>query len=97
VAMDSSYTNLHHSAPTADGRRGLARRRRLAAAATPRRGRRSQVVGGVVRPARFERATHRFVARTGEGLDHHQDGLRSSEQSGQAAARMRRRLSSQAR
>ena len=34
---------------------------RLVATATPRRGRRPQAVEGVVRPARFERATYRFV------------------------------------
>jgi hypothetical protein len=38
----------------------------------PRR-RRPQVVEEVVRPARFERATYRFVARTGEKADHDQD------------------------
>jgi hypothetical protein len=47
--------------------------RRLVATATPRRGRCPQVVEKVVRPARFERATYRFVARTREGTDHHQD------------------------
>lgn len=45
----------------------------LVATATPRRGPRSQVVEGVVRPARFERATYRFVARAGEDVDHHHD------------------------
>jgi len=43
---------------------GPARERgsRLVVAATPE-GQRPQVVEGVVRPARFERATYRFVAR----------------------------------
>ena len=49
-------------------------RSRTVATATPRRRRRPQVVEGVVRPARFERATYRFVARGGGEADHHQDG-----------------------
>ena len=39
----------------------------------PRRERRPQILEGVVRPGRFERPTYRFVARTGEEVDHHQD------------------------
>ena len=39
----------------------------------PRMGRGPQVVEGMVRPARFERATYRFVARGDESANHHQD------------------------
>ena len=45
---------------------------RLAATATPRKGRRLQVVEGMVRPAGVEPATYRFVARAPKGVDHHQ-------------------------
>jgi hypothetical protein len=46
---------------------------RLAATATPLRGRRPQAVEGMVRPARFERATYRFVARAHGSSGHHQE------------------------
>ena len=39
----------------------------------PKEGRRPPVVEGVVRPARFERATYRFVARSEGSSDHHQE------------------------
>ena len=46
---------------------------RLVATASSRRKRRPRVVEGVVRPARFGRAPYRFVARSGDEADHHQE------------------------
>jgi hypothetical protein len=65
---------------TPDGAAGS----RLAATATPRRGRRSQVVERMVRPAGVEPATYRFVARNEGSSDHHQEepGATKDEDSG---------------